>query len=337
MPCFHPLTAYRTDENEIVFAERGRIHSTVILACGQCVGCRLERSRQWAARCMHEAQLHKHNSFITLTYRPENLPEHGNLRHRDVQLFLKKLRNALCRRGDLLLSSPTITSPNNSLPTSGQHRAPDKARGALYVPPAQLPKIKYYMAGEYGEQFARPHYHICLFGIDFADKIYLRRSPTGNKLWRSPTLEKLWPHGYSSIGEVNFQTAAYVARYVMKKITGTKAKQHYEKIDLKTGEIIKIEKEYNQMSRRPGIGKTWYEKFTTDIYPHGQMIVRGKKTNTPRYYDKLWEKQNPLSAEELRHQRFLEGLHHRENQTPERLRVREQVQLAQLNQLKRKI
>lgn len=251
--------------------------------------------------------MNKYNCFLTLTYKTEKLPEHGNLRHRDIQLFFKKLRN-LCSR-----------LKQNSIAVS-----PDKI-------------IKYYMAGEYGTINKRPHYHICLFGIDFTDKKYLRLSPAKHKLYTSPTLEKLWPHGYSSIGEVNFQTAAYTARYIISKITGKQALKHYQKINIETGEIIKITPEYNQMSRKQAIGKTWFEKFTTDIYPHGHMVIRGHKTNTPRYYDKQYSLTNPEKYDTLQYMRHIEGLHHRENQTDARLKVREQVQHAQLKQLKREL
>ena len=75
------------------------------------------------------------------------------------------------------------------------------------------------MCGEYGDKLGRPHYHAIIFGVTFVDKKLwsIRR---GNNLYRSATLEKLWPYGFSSIGTVNFETAAYVARYVTKKITG---------------------------------------------------------------------------------------------------------------------
>ena len=129
-------------------------------------------------------------------------------------------------------------------------------------------KVRYFHCGEYGDENMRPHYHACLFGLDFEDK-YVWMERNGNKLYRSPTLEKIWPFGYSSIGEVNFETAAYVARYVMKKVTGEgkdrlKVKEcdgelvelkHYQMLDKDTGEIIELKPEYTTMSRRPGIGK----------------------------------------------------------------------------------
>lgn len=95
MACFYPLAAWQTDDGDIVFKERGAIKRALTLPCGQCVGCRLERSRQWAVRCMHEASLYDQNAFVTLTYDQDHLPESGSLRYRDFQLFCKRARDKL--------------------------------------------------------------------------------------------------------------------------------------------------------------------------------------------------------------------------------------------------
>ena len=93
MACFHPLKAFRTADGEIIFnSHRRDTVADLTLPCGQCVGCRLERSRQWAIRCVHEASLHQDNCFITLTYAPEHLPSDNSLHYRDFQLFMKRLR-----------------------------------------------------------------------------------------------------------------------------------------------------------------------------------------------------------------------------------------------------
>ena len=145
-------------------------------------------------------------------------------------------------------------------------------------------KIRFYHCGEYGPKLGRAHYHACLFGIDFEDKKFWKYSKPNQaisitskfKLYRSPTLEKLWPHGWSSIGALTFETAAYTARYILKKQLGKTALEHYNAIDKNTGEI-KEEKlpEYTTMSRRPGIGNSWYEKYKTDIYPKDYVTMRG--------------------------------------------------------------
>lgn len=328
MACYKPLTAWQREDGQVVFAERGRIQRQLTLACGQCIGCRLERSRQWAIRCMHEAKMHRHNCFITLTYKPEHLPEHGQLRKRDAVLFLKRLRKSLGRRGYHF-----HTGKGSALPGAPAHDQAERLDGH----PVEKPKVRFYLAGEYGEQFHRPHFHICLFGIDFSDKKYLARTPAKSKLYRSPTLEKLWTLGHSSVGELTFESAAYAARYVMKKITGNQAKTHYEKTDPETGEIYRLEPEYNNMSRMPGIGHAWLEKYSRDIYPEGKVIVRGKQTNTPRYYDKQYAKMEPLKYEDLQYGRYVEGLLHQEDQLPHRLKARETVAAAKIRQLKRNL
>lgn len=67
----------------------------IALSCGQCVGCRLEHSRQWAVRCIHEASLHRENCFITLTYDDENLPYGNSLAKSHLQKFFKRLRRRI--------------------------------------------------------------------------------------------------------------------------------------------------------------------------------------------------------------------------------------------------
>lgn len=323
MPCYKPLRAWRRDDGEIVFAERGRIHSELTLACGQCIGCRLERSRQWAIRCMHEAKMHRHNCFLTLTYNDENLPPGRSLDHRDVQLFNKRLLKALgSKRNSTIVSDIVATSRT-------------RRHGA--TPHTPVKTFRFYMAGEYGAQFQRPHYHLCIFGLDFQDKTYLARTPTKSKLYRSPTLEKIWTKGFSSIGEVNFESAAYVARYVMKKITGHQADKHYQRIDTQTGEIHELKPEYNNMSRRPGIGKAWLDRYQADVYPHAKVIVRGRETNPPRYYDKLYKQRDPVAWEAIEYDRYIQGKQQYQEQLPHRLQAREKVAAAKISMLKRKI
>ncbi len=298
MPCYHPLSAYQCADGSIVFYESKR-HDTVkslSLPCGQCVGCRLERSRQWAIRCMHEAQMHTQNCFITLTYDDAHLPSDRSLHYRDFQLFIKRLRK----------------------------RYPGR-------------RIRYYMAGEYGENFGRPHWHACIFGLDFDDKKLWKRTSANSLLYRSENLELLWPFGYSSIGEVTFESAAYVARYIMKKVTGKNAAEHYQEIDPDTGEITNRTPEFTKMSLKPGIGYEWYKQYTSDVYPHDYVVVRGKKVKPPKYYDKKYKIDNPYEFDELLYIREKSAKLNYADNTPERLLVKEQVTKAKLQKLKRNL
>ena len=298
MPCYYPLKAYQCLDGHIVFYESKR-HDTVktlSLPCGQCIGCRLERSRQWAIRCMHEAQMHTQNCFITLTYNDAHLPSDKSLHYRHFQLFIKRLRK----------------------------RYPGR-------------KIRYYMAGEYGENFGRPHFHACLFGIDFDDKKLWKRTSANSMLYTSRDLEILWPFGYSSVGDVTFESAAYVARYIMKKVTGKNAKEHYTEIDPESGEIITRKPEFTKMSLKPGIGYEWYKQYTTDVYPHDYVVIRGKKVKPPKYYDKKYKIEQPYEFDELLYIREKNAKLHFEDNTPERLLVKEQVAKAKLQKLKRNL
>lgn len=322
MPCYAPMRAWRGVRDRAIYWRQVNDSTEISLACGQCWGCRLERSRQWAIRCIHEAKGHSQNSFITLTYDDKYLPQKynsglkrpngavayaGNLRYRDVQLFLKRYREALSR----------TTAKASQTPPVG--------------------KISYYLAGEYGELYWRPHWHICLFGHSFNDQIYHRTTITGSKLYTSSALQQLWPFGYSSIGELNYESAAYVARYVMKKITGDPAKKHYEKLDHDTGEIIKLVPEFNKMSKRPAIGKKFIEKYKTDIYPHGYVINKARKTKPPLYYDKQFKKLDPIGYQEMKETREIQAIYQWEENEPDRLKVREAVARAQVRSLKRQL
>ena len=298
MPCYHPMQGYRSraDGKTIVFnPTHGWVDRPLTIPCGQCVGCRLERSRQWAVRCVHEASLHEDNCFITLTYNNESLPEDGSLNKKHFQDFMKRLRKKYKNK-----------------------------------------KIRYYHCGEYGDKNFRPHYHAIIFGLEFDDQ-KLFTVNNGEKLYTSEKLEKLWPFGFSTIGTVTFESAAYVARYVMKKVNGKNAKNHYERVDSNTGEIYSLVPEYNTMSRRPGIAAGWFDKYKDDVYPSDNIHLREKTFRPPKFYDKMYEHLMPNEMEKIKKQRMINMQKHATDNTSERLEVKEQVKNAQLNKLIRSI
>jgi len=164
----------------------------VPIPCGQCVGCRLERSRQWAVRLVKESRCHDRSSFLTLTYDDKNLPRLPNglptLVLEDIQLFMKRLR---------------------------KHFSPHP--------------LRFFQCGEYGEKNGRPHHHMILFGQAFdKDRQPIEDSRSGFPQWESPLLTKLWKKGRCTIQEFAFDNAAYTARYALKKITGSAGKLHYK-------------------------------------------------------------------------------------------------------------
>lgn len=281
----------------IVFSRSlGFVDRPVTLPCGQCTGCRLERSRQWAVRCVHEAQLWDENCFITLTYDDEHLPSDGSLNRRHWQLFMKKLRKSV-----------------------------------------EPKRIRFYGCGEYGEKYHRPHFHACIFNHDFGDKT-LWKVVNDVPLYQSEELSRLWGHGYCSVGAVTFQSAAYVARYIMKKITGEMASYHYVSFDPETGEIIQeVEPEFPMMSRGRGIGADWYDKFKTDCYPSDSIFVNGAHVRPPVFYDRRFEAEFPSDYARVKASRVVRGAKHADNNTPERLKVRKKVLDARLRLLPRNV
>lgn len=184
---------------------------------------------------MHEASLWKQNAFVTLTYSTSTVGR------TESGLFTLRPR-------DFVLFMKRLRKERSG--------------------------VRFLQAGEYG-RLGRPHHHALLFNCGFPDLILLRRTDSGTLIYRSSTLERLWPLGFSSVGEVTAASAAYVARYTLKKVTGDAAEVHYG------GRVP----EYLTMSRRPGIGAGWWERWKTDVFPSDEVVLRGGRVvRPPRFY-----------------------------------------------------
>lgn len=255
------------------------------VACGQCMGCRIERSRQWAVRITHETKCHDENCFLTLTYNDENLPENGSLVKEHMQLFIKRLRKSI-----------------------------------------EPKKIRYFQCGEYGSQTHRPHYHMILFGHEFPDRKYLKKSGD-NILYTSETLDDLWTHGHCQIGDVSFDSARYVAGYCVDKLTGDRGLEAYQA----TGRVPP----YATMSRRPGIGALWLENFASDVYPADEVISNGHAALPPAFYDKWLEKHDPELFRVIKEDRKEKALS--KNIEDQRFRDREEILKRKLKNGKKSI
>ena len=230
------------------------------IPCGQCMECRLANARMWTIRILHECVLHKHCSFVTLTYNDDSLPENGTLVKKHVQDFLKNLRIKLFRKHGV--------------------------------------KIRFYCAGEYGSLSYRPHYHLIIFGWDFPDRRLFSRGKSGFNYYRSPLLESVWSYGFSSVGNVTYNSVAYVAKYVTKKIKGDLAKFHYD------GVIP----EFATMSRRPGIAHDFVVNYTDDIYNYDKVDFKGFQTRPPLYYDHVLSELDPVRFCRIKDERKVKSI-----------------------------
>lgn len=283
MTCFHPI-----DVNK-----RGFVDLRVTVACGRCIGCRIDRARDWQVRLLHETQFHTSSLFVTLTYDSEHLPESGSLEPRDVQLFIKRLRKA--RTGE---------------------------------------RIRYFVCGEYGDELSRPHYHLIIYGVSFPDK---RKHTVKDDqiLYASDELERLWGKGFASFGNASADSCRYVADYLFKKVLGDRAKDHYTRVNPVTGELVELCPEFARMSRRPGIGSDFYERFRSDLFPSDTVIVKGQERPVPRAYTAKLKKDDEQLHDEIKAKRVNRAKSRRADNTPERLAVREEVARAKQGMRKR--
>nr|CAI9750867.1 replication initiation protein [Microvirus sp.] len=336
MPCYHPLKAFvigvkdgkrqlKVVSYDVDHLERSGDGYTGVstpsynrlgdktewlqIPCGQCVGCRLERSRQWANRCMLELQYHKSSYFVTLTYDEDHVPvsmygdrETGEahpsltLRKRDFQLFMKRLRKKF---GD---------------------------------------GIRFFAAGEYGTETFRPHYHAIIFGLELDDLEVYNRSAQGFTYYNSPALQACWQNGFAVVAEVSWDTCAYTARYVMKKLTGAES-QFYSDFN--------IEPEFSLMSRRPGIARQYYDDHP-DLYQYDYINIStedgGRKFRPPKYFDRLYDLDCPEDSarlKEIRKNLAIEAQKAKIGQSSltylEQLAVDEAAKLSQIKSLKRSL
>ncbi len=302
MPCYAPLEGYKDPTTGGLTFNKTGTAQAMSVACGQCLGCRLDHSLMWAIRIVHESYLYQDlhgNCWVTLTYRDpcecndqqykdgQHLPPDLSLQPDHVSKFIRALRK--------------------------DARKKDKKH-----------KIRYFYCGEYGDENERPHYHICLFNYRFTDQV-LWKDDEGFYTYSSPSLDKLWPFGFSTVQSLEYGNAAYTARYSLKKITGKAADDHYLRND-DQGEAYWLLPEYIRMSTgrsKPcGLGAGFYEEFTSDIFPSDECPVPGKGIirKVPRYYQNILESRDRKTLETVKALRQIFIKNHGADFTPERLR-----------------
>ena len=281
MACAKPLTAYYAKAvnpsglRSLVFKKELSFSGIPIpVPCKQCTLCRLARAGEWASRAMHEKRMHSDSAFLTLTYRDEALT-----RTPDGATLVKR---------DLQLFMKRLRLERQS-------------------------GLRYLACGEYGERTKRPHYHMLLFNTCFPDMKYHKMSGE-KKLYASAELDSLWKLGDCLIGEVEFESCAYVAGYVVKKITGELAASHY-------GARVP---EFQVQSL--GLGRSYYERYASEIHAHDTVVMRGHEVKVPRYYDYRRNKVDPDGVEALKKERRLRAMKFKADNTPARLRVKERFQ-----------
>lgn len=277
MSCFHPLPAIKKRYSDQFIVGRqgesfepyvdsltGELIEQIKIPCGKCIGCRMDYSRAWADRCVLESLDYPSDRcwFVTLTYNDDNIEtdkrslisDKGTLTlyPKDVQDFLKRLRIEWQRRYN-------------------------------------CDGIRFFMCGEYGSTTARPHYHLLIYNLPIPDLSFYKANMQGDILYNSPELEDIWSHGFVVIGKFEWKTAAYTARYVLKKFKGKTKEEtddHYKSVGLYP--------EFTRCSRRPGIARPFYDRHSSEIYKNDEIILPGGRvTKPPKYFDKVLRDEDP--------------------------------------------
>lgn len=242
------------------------ISEFIQIPCGQCIECRMQYSREWANRCMLELQYHDSAYFVTLTYNDENVPKRDYI---DTGTG-EKLKSLSLYKRDLQLFFKRL-----------RKRYPND-------------KIRYFCAGEYGSETFRPHYHCIIYGLHLDDLVFYKNNFQGDSYFISSRLTDVWGNGHVVVSNVTWETAAYTARYIMKKHKGSEAIFY---------DMHNIEPEFTVMSTKPGIARQYYDEHP-DLYkydfihlPNGERPLKFKP---PRYYDKLYDVEHHEEMQEIK-------------------------------------
>ncbi|QCS36613.1 replication initiator protein [Capybara microvirus Cap3_SP_535] len=189
----------------------------------------------------------------------------------------------------------TLTYDNDHLPSDRLLCKRDvqlfikRLRKAIY--PANL---RYFLCGEYGSKFKRPHYHIVFFGYK-PDKLDtdLECKAGISQIFRSSFIESIWSKGHCYVGSVTQKSCAYVARYCTKK-----QDENFP------------HKEFTLCSTRPGIGSSYFDLHYKDFYKEDSVILITddidkplKSFRVPKYYDKLLLKVDPFKYASIKERR----------------------------------
>lgn len=193
-------------------------------------------------------------------------------------------------------------------------------------------KLRFFACGEYGEKTFRPHYHALIFNYDPPDRKIHTYTDRGHRLYTSELMDDIWGLGHVYVGSVTHESAGYVARYSMKKVNGDLAADHYLRPHPITGKLYQVKPEFAVMSRRPGIGHGFTERFKSDYFPHDFVVVEGVKTPVPRYYLKQLSEEEQREIKLVRTQR---AIPYKAERTNARRFAKMTVRNARISPLKR--
>lgn len=253
------------------------------IPCGQCEDCRIKRSKEWAQRIILESQQYEHNWFLTLTYNDDNL--------------INNVEWSVSRLDGELGFTPFLNKDDF---TAFKKRLLSRMRDKY-----GYTGIRFFECGEYGSKNGRPHFHAIFFNLPIPDLELVKNVSLGGKqysYYHSKMIDECWSKGYVMIGEVSWESAAYVARYVVKKFKGEDAKA-YSAI-CAAADVPEQPPEFINMSRRPGIARKYYDEEHQEFYKNDNIVLpNGRNVQPCRYFDKLFDLEHPEEMQNIKEER----------------------------------
>lgn len=284
MACYHPNFMVKIEGSvtingkqaykyvQLSDIDRYPADKLIRVPCGKCIGCRLAKSREWANRCLCELEYHDSAFFCTFTYDNEHVPIGWSV----DKMTGEAVECMTLRKRDWVLQMKRI-----------RRRFEDD-------------HIRFFACGEYGSETFRPHYHAILFGLHLSDLAFYKTTDNGDILYNSASLDRCWsgpdglPFGHVVVSRVTWNTCAYVARYTAKKC-GTSDDDVYRELGMEPPFLL--------MSRRPGLGREYYERHP-DLFDYDKINISteegGKSFQAPKYFLSLLEKDDPAKYEKVK-------------------------------------
>lgn len=194
------------------------------IPCGSCFSCRLDIQRMAIDRMFTAWHSHDCSAYVTFTYDDNHLVFQNGF------------------------EQPTLSKDD-------VHKYLDNIKHQL-----RHIDFEYYVCGEYGDKFNRPHYHALFFGLDYQ---------LHEKFFKSS-----WKKGSVMVMPVNSGSFRYVAKYLTVPVSRDYLDAHYYDFGL--------EVPFRKMSR--GLGLKVYRQFLDDLNTYGYFEYFGRKIYLNRYY-----------------------------------------------------
>lgn len=194
----------------------------LLVGCGKCEACRLQKSSMRALKCKLESLSHKYSLFVTLTYSNEYIPKmRVHILNDAINLMVEKRKMYfydVCERNNScgeILSEVKMrfsdldklrkkTNLGDDLPYLNKYDAQKfMKRLRKNLTKYTDEKIRYYLVGELGPVHFRPHFHLLLWFSEEQTKQIIHEC-----------IHKSWPFGRIDIQKPTGSAASYVAGYL---------------------------------------------------------------------------------------------------------------------------